>query len=130
MPYYPFYDSDFLPSDSANPADDDEYQGGPTIFDRRGPGNYSWPGEASEFGRAAPPQEAAEAPEAPQPDTVLVFRDGHEIEVANYAIVGDTLFDLTDGHRRKILLSELDLAGTSKQNDDRGVDFQLPQHAR
>jgi hypothetical protein len=44
--------------------------------------------------------------------------------------VGDTLFDLTDGHRRKILLSELDLAGTSKQNDDRGVDFQLPQHAR
>jgi hypothetical protein len=130
VPYYPFYDSSFAAPDSSTPPADDEYQGGPTIFDRRGPGaNDSGPSEQNEDSRAATPQ-LAEVAEAPQPDTVLVFRDGRQIELANYAIVGDTLFDLTDGHRRKIPLSELDLAGTSKENDDRGVDFQLPQHAR
>jgi hypothetical protein len=66
------------------------------------------------------------APVSNQPDTVLVFKDGHQLEIANYAIVGSTLFDLTDGHRRKIPLSELDLRATAKQNDDRGIDFQVP----
>jgi hypothetical protein len=71
----------------------------------------------------------APEPVSNQPDTVLVFKDGHQLEVANYAIVGSTLFDLTDGHRRKIPLSELDLIATGKQNDDRGVDFQVPSGA-
>jgi hypothetical protein len=57
---------------------------------------------------------------------VLVFKDGHQLEVANYAIVGSTLYDLTDGRRHKIALAELDLAATAKQNDDRGIDFQVP----
>jgi hypothetical protein len=61
-----------------------------------------------------------------QPDTVLVFKDGHHQEVTNYAIVGSTLFDLTGGRSRKIPLSELDLMATAKQNDDRGIDFQVP----
>ena len=67
-----------------------------------------------------------EPPAQNQPETVLVFKDGHQLEVANYAIVGQTLYDLTDGHRRRIPLSDLDLDATSKQNDERGVDFQLP----
>ncbi len=58
--------------------------------------------------------------------TVLVFKDGHQSEVENYAIFGQTLFDLTPGHRRKIALADLDLVATEKQNDDRGVTFQLP----
>ena len=44
----------------------------------------------------------------------------------NYAIVGDTLVDLTEGHRRKVSLTDLDVEATSKQNDDRGIDFRLP----
>jgi hypothetical protein len=77
---------------------------------------------------AAPPPAPAEAPEpaAPQPATVLVFKDGHKSEVQNYAIVGETLFDFTDGRSRKIRLADLDLAATNKANDDRGVDFQVP----
>jgi hypothetical protein len=57
---------------------------------------------------------------------VLVFKDGHQVEVANYAIVGNTLYDLSGGHRQKISLADLDLNATAKQNDDRGIDFQLP----
>lgn len=61
-----------------------------------------------------------------QPPTVLVFKDGHQFDVLNYAIVGDTLFDFADGRTRKILLADLDLPATHKVNDDRGVDFQIP----
>jgi hypothetical protein len=57
---------------------------------------------------------------------VLVFKDGHQLEVANYAIVGNMLYDLTGGHRQKIALADLDLTATSKQNDDRGIDFEVP----
>ncbi len=62
---------------------------------------------------------------APEP-TLLVFKDGHQLEVGNYAIVGNTLFDLTPGHVRKVALADLDLDATRKQNDDHGVTFQLP----
>lgn len=63
---------------------------------------------------------------AAQPATVLVFKDGHHSDILNYAIVGDTLFDLGAGHAKKILLADLDLVATHKANDDRGVDFQIP----
>ena len=43
---------------------------------------------------------------------------------------GSTLFDLTPGHRRRILIADLDLDATRKQNDERGVTFQLPQSTR
>lgn len=62
----------------------------------------------------------------PQPSTVLVFKDGHQADVSNYAIVGDTLFDFSSGRTRKVLLADLDLAATGKANDARGVDFQIP----
>lgn len=65
-------------------------------------------------------------PVADQPDTVLVFRDGHSIQVTNYAIVGDTIYDFSQGSRHKIALADLDLSATEKQNDARGLDFRLP----
>jgi len=40
------------------------------------------------------------------------------------------LYDLTPGHRVKIALADLDLTATSKQNDDRGIDFQLPANLK
>jgi hypothetical protein len=57
---------------------------------------------------------------------VLVFKDGHQIEVQNYAVIGDTLYDLSPGHHQKIPVADIDLASTGKQNDDRGIDFRLP----
>jgi hypothetical protein len=66
---------------------------------------------------------------APEP-TVLIYKDGHQMEVGNYAIVGATLFDLTPGHPRRVALAELDLPATQKLNDDHGVNFQLPPGAQ
>jgi hypothetical protein len=61
---------------------------------------------------------------------VLVFKDGHQQEILNYAIVGGTLYDLSDGQSRKIALAQLDLPATVKQNDGRGIDFELPGVSR
>jgi hypothetical protein len=134
-PYYGYYDSG---NDEAANAPDDQYNGGPTIFDRRGSGATPPPAPAPSRARSYNPQpEATPDPDAQpetasasdQPQTILVFKDGHQVEVANYAIVGSTLFDLTAGHRQKIALADLDLTATAKQNDDRGIDFQLPATA-
>ena len=73
--------------------------------------------------------EAAEAvaeKPAQQPSTVLVYKDGHQTEVVNYAIVGETLYELSDGRAKKVALAELDLSATEKQNDERSVDFRVP----
>jgi|SRR5580704_10713322 hypothetical protein len=59
--------------------------------------------------------------------TVLVFRDQRIQEVKNYAIVGKTLVVIADARQRKIPLADLDLEATSKLNEERGVDFQLPR---
>ena len=78
--------------------------------------------------RSAPPQrQSADAQPAPiMPPTVLVFRDQHKEEVQNYAIVGSTLWTFSAQRTQKIPLSDLDLAATQKANDDRGVDFRVP----
>jgi len=133
-------------TDDTNADDDPEYQGGPTVFDRRGAGrdsyvppSYPGPAHARQTVQAGstptddPPiseSSSAPVPETPQPTTTLVFKDGHQVEVENYAIVNQTLYDLTSGHPRKIALADLDLAATEKQNDDRGITFQLPPSAQ
>jgi hypothetical protein len=75
----------------------------------------------------APPAtvSAHDAPLMPLETTVLVFRDGHQQEVSNYAIMGQTIY-LFDNRTRKIGLDEIDVPATVKLNDDRGVDFHLP----
>jgi hypothetical protein len=60
------------------------------------------------------------------PATVLVFRDQHQQEVQNYAIVGQTLWNFAPQHTQRIPLSDLDLVATAKANDERGVDFRVP----
>jgi hypothetical protein len=123
---YGYYDE----GDQASSDPPDQYNGGPTIFDRRGPGSVPRPPEAAyDQPPAAPNQEQpADASSAivDQPTTVLVFKDGRQVEVENYAIVGNTLYDLSGGGRHKIPLTDLDLDATTKQNDDRGIDFTVP----
>jgi hypothetical protein len=121
---------------------DDEDGGGPTIFDRRGPrrsddqpryADSRWRRETREPGSREPepaPKPEAAAPAPDQPPTVLVFRDGHKSEVKNYAILGDALYDLSSDRRRKIALADLDVAATARENDERGIDFRLPERIR
>lgn len=126
VPYAP----EVPPEGDTYSNDDTDYQGGPTVFDRRGSGERSYIPPVKD----APPAHEAErdgvsdleiVPE-PAPQTTLIFKDGHQLEVGNYAIVGSTLFDLTPGHSRKIPVADLNLEATTKQNEDRGIVFQLP----
>lgn len=149
VPYYPYgYDdwNDYAdaPPDNQGPYNSeygsaygdqgygDQYNSGPTVFDRSGPSpEYSVPADRAEEQPPAPPSQENTAQSNPQPEplqpaTVLVFKDGHQVEVSNYAIVGNTIFDFTPGHARRVALSELNVQATQKQNDDRGVDFRLP----
>jgi hypothetical protein len=67
----------------------------------------------------------AAALEDNEPALVLVMLDGSRVQLANYAIVGKTIYDL--GHRgKKIQIAEVDLAATHKANDTLGLDVKLP----
>ncbi len=74
-----------------------------------------------------PPQpEQSTAHEAkPNEPSVLVFRDGHQQEVSNYAIMGQTVY-VFDKRTQKIALADLDVPATIKANDDRGLEFKIP----
>jgi len=161
VPYYvPYYPMDYagpVPDDAAAEPQEapDQYEGGPTIFDRRGSGVRAQNDYAPERAPVAAPRPPAPAvapkpaeavvadekdnsqlsvPSSPpeqaiavQPSTILIFRDGHKQQIGNYAIVGSNLYDLTPGRRQKVALADLDLEATQKVNDDQGNDFKLPQ---
>lgn len=76
---------------------------------------------------AATPEPAAAAAPSPQrPPVVLVYKDGHQRELQNYAIVGQYVYDISGFTSQKIPLTDLNLDATVKANDDRGIDFTLP----
>ena len=126
LPTYPY-----TAEDAGYEDEETDYQGGPTIFDRRGRGDRAYVPPPSNAARAHPDTRTEEiaAPETPQPPTSLVFKDGHRLEVGNYAIVGATMFDLRPGHPRRIALADVDLEATQKENEDHGVSFQLPSNS-
>jgi hypothetical protein len=151
VPYYPATDYDGAVADEAPPQDmPDSYEGGPTIFDRRGSGQRAANDYVDERPRAVvppppasaavprdseePPSTAARVADPPAPEsvvalqpTILIFKDGHKQQIGNYAIVGANLYDLTPGRRLKVPIADLDLLATQKANDDEGNDFKLPQ---
>ncbi len=59
------------------------------------------------------------------PAAVFIFKDGHQLETKNYAIMNGTLFDFSSKTLRKIQMDEIDSAATLKANDDRGVVMKL-----
>jgi hypothetical protein len=56
----------------------------------------------------------------------LVFRNGQKLDIANYAIVGKTLWVFDEQRARRIALAELDLDATRKLNADNGFEFKIP----
>lgn len=77
----------------------------------------------------APRESSAERPEAKaekRAATTFVYRDGHQLEAQNFAIMGKTLWVFGEQSTRRIPMADLDLAATQKANDDRGVDFAPP----
>jgi hypothetical protein len=77
--------------------------------------------------RQAPLQQRVHSEGAPLPPTTLVFLDGKTEQVQNYAIAGQTLWVVNERRTRKVLISELNVPATRKANEERGVEFSLPQ---
>ena len=130
---YPgFYaDYDYTPTVAANP----EYNTAASYFDSNAQFQQSeidrLENEVDRLreerdARTAAPAGAPQRAE-PQPTTMLVFRDQHTEEVGNYAIVGQTLWILSEQKAGKVPLDTLDIPATTKANEDRGVDFRLPE---
>jgi hypothetical protein len=69
---------------------------------------------------------AAPAKDTDWPATVFIFKDGHQIETRNFAIMGQTLYDFSSQGLRKVQLADLDKDATIKANDDRGIQVKLP----
>jgi hypothetical protein len=85
--------------------------------------------KVSAFATATPAKSAEAARELPP--AVIVYRDGHSEELSSYSIIGTTLFAKADylatgAWTRKVQLADLDLPATVKQNQQRGVKFDLP----
>lgn len=124
VPYYmPYYDAEGdQPEEQTPPQQVSQPRNGTTIFEHNGQVAQDEDRYAAREERSEPAPGNNVAPLAP---TVLVFRDGHQQEIDSYAIAGSKLIVL--GERpQKISLSDLDLDATAKLNDDRGVDFKLP----
>lgn len=140
IPYfvpYPVPYGDYTGDDYSPEVDSTYSRGVPAVYERgpwyrEAPAPRYAPPEAPSMPKEAAP---AMAPEpaveiAPQPATVLVYKDGHKMEVQNYAILGDTLFDFVGSLSHKIQLADLDLTATEKTNDERGVEFRIPGEKR
>jgi hypothetical protein len=82
--------------------------------------------EQNPYARSTPPPPQHPERTDPGQPTVLIFRDQHQQEVQNYAIVGQTLWTFAPQKTQKIPLSDLDIPATTKANDERGIDFRLP----
>lgn len=81
--------------------------------------------QAREEARNAPaPKPAAASDEA---NAVLVFRDGRQLSVRNYAISNHTIWVLSPNNARKIQVAELDVPATEQINAKNGVEFHLPR---
>jgi hypothetical protein len=94
------------------------------------PGQSGEPQSVTQQGKGTVVSRAAQAP-SELPPAVLVFRDGHQEEVAKYTIVGGTISVKTDywssgSWTRKIPIAELNLAATLQVNQERGAKFSLP----
>lgn len=129
--YVPYTQVVVVQPEVAQDRDDQEaYAGEPVILERRLTRTTrtrtvavdEQPAPAASTPVAAEPA----APVVPQPSTLLIFRDGHQAELQNYAIVGETIFDLTDNRAHKIQLADIDVPATRTANEARGVDFQVP----
>lgn len=126
---YPYYLNDEDHSDSAAYAPADDYRNN----DYRGDNGRQVLDQDYRAGLSRPTEQTSERspePVADQPSTLLIFKDGHQQEISNYAIVGSTLYDLSDGRSKKVQLADVDLSATVKENDQRGVEFQVPAQAQ
>jgi hypothetical protein len=70
-------------------------------------------------------------PAKPMSPAVLIYRDGRTEEISSYSIIGSSIYTKSDYYSsgswtRTIQIADLDVPATLKQNEQRGVKFDLP----
>jgi hypothetical protein len=65
------------------------------------------------------------------PPAVLVYRDGHSEEVGSYSIIAGVIYAKSDywssgAWTKNIQIADLDIPATLRENQQRGVKFELP----
>lgn len=65
------------------------------------------------------------SPAVDENPAILVFADGHTMEVRNYAVFAGSVIVL-GGERRRIPMNLLDLKATMAANDEAGYTFRIP----
>jgi hypothetical protein len=77
------------------------------------------PPYAPGYSPAAPPSDPAPAP-AP---VTVVLRNGQQIQVQNYAVMGDSFWDFSRQPARRIPLTSVDIAASTKVTEANGGEF-------
>ena len=76
------------------------------------------------YGQTFPPSASAQPdPQPPQVPITLVLRNGQQIQVQNYAIIDQVFWDFTKQPARKIPLSTIDVAASTKATEANGGEF-------
>ena len=94
------------------------------ITDKRNEEKKAAAAEADQKAAAEPKQSNLSEPS--DIPAVFVFKDGSHITLANFAIMQNTLYDLSDSHVRKIAMNTVDRDATLAENAKAGRDITLP----
>jgi len=100
-----------------------------TLAEKNGsntPLDYAETGKVPNLKASQPPQTL--------PPAILVFRDGRQQEVSSYTIMYGTIFTRSDywatgAWNQKIQIADLNVPATLRQNQQRGLNFNLPSSA-
>lgn len=88
------------------------------------------PGEGTAVETKNRPEQRLAEPEKSLP-AVLIYRDGHSEEISSYSIIGRVIYAKADywsngAWTRNIQVADLDIPATLRENEQRGVKFELP----
>jgi hypothetical protein len=86
--------------------------------------------QPTEVNTATKPSNILEA-QKKLPPAILVYRDGHSEELSSYSIIGDVIYAKSDYWSngvwtKNIQIADLDIPATLRENQQRGVKFELP----
>lgn len=76
-----------------------------------------------------PPPESSAAALAPEPQLTLIFKDGHQESIRNYALTPDAVIVMdhpSTGRQQRIPLADVNLPATEQAAQQAGLDFTPP----
>jgi hypothetical protein len=139
VPYFPlwgYYDNGFYDAPPPYPAD---YEGGPSVEGGPSPDVAGLSDEVRQLSaqlndlqnqlNQRSPSVSGSVPDAtpqqttPEPPLTVVLNDGQTLQIQNYAVMGDTLWDLSSQPSHRIPVSSIDIPASTKASEASGAQF-------